>query len=145
MVTGIDSCGTGRYTVRRGMTLSRRNSGAALFAGAAPEFARLAPLSRLTAHLVREFNRRWGTVTPSEEQSWRRSLTALAEVVRDLPVPEAGVGVELRLPLTDKRIDVSFVARVGRGEGWGDSAPRARACQGDFPTVALAVGWLRRG
>ena len=34
----------------------------------------------------------------------------MAEVVRDLPVPEAGVGVELRLPLTDKRIDVSFVA-----------------------------------
>lgn len=87
------------------------SSGAALFAGSASEFIRMAPASELTAHLVREFNRRWGTVSQSEEQSWRRSLTVLAGVASQADVDTAGVGVELRLPLTDKRIDVSFVGR----------------------------------
>ncbi len=86
-------------------------SGSALFAGSCAEFADMAPASRLTAHLVTEFNRRWGTVTPSEENSWRRSLTALAEVASSQALAGAGVGVELRLPLTDRRIDVSFVGR----------------------------------
>jgi hypothetical protein len=71
----------------------------------------MAPASRLTAHLVAEFNRRWGTVSPSEENSWRRSLTALAVVASAKEFAGAGVGVELRLPLTDRRIDVSFVGR----------------------------------
>lgn len=74
----------------------------------------MAPASELTAHLVREFNARWGTVTLSEEQAWRRSLVALARVVESGSVQQAGVGVELRLPLTDKRIDVSFVGRTSR-------------------------------
>src|SRR5439155_6041800 len=86
-------------------------SGAALFAGSGQEFVRMAPASDLTAHLVREFNARWGTVAPSEEQAWRRSLVALAHILRGSSLLEAGVGVELRLPLTDKRIDVSLVGR----------------------------------
>ena len=89
-------------------------SGSAVFAGSSSEFVRMAPASELTAHLVREFNRRWGTVSPSEEASWRRSLGALAKVADHAALTAAGVGVELRLPLTDKRIDVSF---VGRNQG----------------------------
>ncbi|SRR6266571_2344423 len=92
------------------------NSGTALFAGSGQEFVRMAPASDLTTHLVREFNARWGTVAPSEEQAWRRSLVALAHVVEGSPLLEAGVGVELRLPLTDKRIDVSLVGRSTRRE-----------------------------
>jgi hypothetical protein len=34
------------------------NSGTALFAGSAEEFVEMAPASRLTAHLVSEFNRK---------------------------------------------------------------------------------------
>jgi hypothetical protein len=98
-------------SVREQCHLPLQSSGSALFAGSFAEFADLAPASRLTAHLVAEFNRRWGTVTPSEENSWRRSLTALAGVASSAELAEAGVGVELRLPLTDRRIDVSFVGR----------------------------------
>ncbi len=90
------------------------NSGAALFAGSCQQFVELAPASTLTAHLVKEFNRRWGTVTASEELAWKRSLAALASVADEPSLLRAGVGVELRLPLTDKRIDVSFVGRDGR-------------------------------
>src|SRR2546421_774081 len=86
-------------------------SGSALFAGSCKEFVDMAPASSLTAHLVSEFNRRWGTITPSEQQSWRRSLSALAEVAKSAELADAAVGVELRLPLTDRRIDVSFVGR----------------------------------
>ena len=76
----------------------------------------MAPESSLTSHLVTEFNRRWGTTTASEARSWRNSLTALAAVAGRAGIDQAGVGVELKLPLTDKRIDVSFVARNRQAE-----------------------------
>lgn len=87
------------------------DSGSALFAGTAAEFVQLAPRSELTAHLTREFNRRWGTVGDSEIAAWRASLSAIAAIVSRAGLPHAGVGVELKLPLTDKRVDVSFVGR----------------------------------
>lgn len=86
-------------------------SGSALFAGSADEFISMAPASKLTAHLTREFNRRWGTATESEIRSWRASLTALAAVADACDVDRSAVGVEVKLPLTDKRVDVSFVGR----------------------------------
>lgn len=76
----------------------------------------MAPASHLTAHLTREFNRRWGTATESEIGSWRESLTALASVVDDSGLDRSAVGVELKLPLTDRRVDVSFVARDPAGD-----------------------------
>lgn len=91
------------------------NSGAALFAGGVEEFVRMAPASTLTAHLRQAFNDRWGRVSQSEVESWRHSLTALAQVVETAGVQRAGVGVEVKLPLTDRRIDASFVARDGTG------------------------------
>lgn len=89
------------------------DSGAALFAGSATDFVRMAPESSLTTHLTKEFNRRWGTASESEIRSWRQSLTALALVVEGSSLPDLGVGVELKLPLSSKRIDVSL---VGRGQ-----------------------------
>jgi hypothetical protein len=108
------------------------DSGAALFAGSLDEFTTLAPASQLTAHLTREFNRRWGTATESEILSWRNSLTALSEVLEESELDRLGVGVELKLPLTDRRVDVSFVARDSNGDPtailvelkqWSDVAP----------------------
>ena len=90
-------------------------SGAALFAGSAREFIEMAPASNLTAHLTREFNRRWGTAGESEVRSWRKSLTSLAGVVVEADLDQSGVGVELKLPLTDKRIDASFIGRDRNG------------------------------
>lgn len=85
-------------------------NGAALFAGSTDEFVKMAPASSLTTHLAQEFNRRWGTATESEIRSWRNSLTALARVVDESILQKSGVAIELRLPLTDRRIDASFVA-----------------------------------
>lgn len=75
----------------------------------------MAPASELTSHLTREYNRRWGTATKSEADSWRASLTALAGVVKRAGLSSTGIGVELKLPLTDKRIDVSLVGRSQAG------------------------------
>lgn len=116
------------------------DSGAALFAGSLQEFTTLAPISKLTAHLTREFNRRWGTAAESEIRSWKSSLTALSEVVDRSDLDRLGVGVELKLPLTDRRVDVSFVARDGAGiphavllelKQWENAAPSL------FPTMSL--------
>jgi hypothetical protein len=88
-------------------------SGAALFAGTAAEFVEMAPASSLTAHLTRECSRRWGNATEYEVRSWRNSLTALADVLELYDLSTPGVGVELRLPLSSKRIDVSLIAHDG--------------------------------
>lgn len=108
------------------------DSGAALFAGTVDEFVTEAPASRLTAHLTREFNRRWGTAGESEIRAWKSSLTALAGVVGRSGLDRFGVGIELKLPLTDKRVDASFVARDDSGhphvvllelKQWEDAVP----------------------
>ncbi len=91
------------------------DSGAALFASSAKEFIEMAPASTLTTHLTSEFIRRWGSVNDLEVVSWRNSLTALARVVGDAKLATSGVGVELKLPLTNRRVDASFVARDHEG------------------------------
>jgi DUF2075 family protein len=93
------------------------DSGSALFAGTSAEFAEMAPASRLTQHLVDAFNSRWGRASESEIRSWRNSLTALASVVSAAGLDKTGTGVELKLPLTDRRIDAFFA-----GQGPDDTA-----------------------
>ena len=92
------------------------DSGAALFAGSSGEFAVMAPASRLTEHLVGAFRARWGRVSDSEVRSWRNSLTALAGVVTAAGLDGAGTAVELKLPLTERRIDAFFVGRDEAGQ-----------------------------
>lgn len=108
------------------------DSGSALFAGSSREFAEMAPASRLTTHLVAAFNARWGRVSDAEIRSWRNSLTALAGVVTRAGLEQTGVGVELKLPATDRRIDAFFVGRsLGDEPGavlvelkqWSSAAP----------------------
>lgn len=99
------------------------DSGAALFAGSAAELITMAPASSLTTHITREFARRYGNVNESEVRSWRNSLTALARVVADAGLDSAGVGVELRLPSSSRRIDASFVGRDANG------APQVVLCE----------------
>lgn len=108
------------------------NSGSALYAGPADEFVKMAPASSLTAHVTTEFNRRWGSATESEIRSWKNSLTALARVIESADLGHSGVGVELKLPFTNKRIDCSFVARDSQGhpqvrlvelKQWSNAAP----------------------
>lgn len=92
------------------------DSGSALFAGSAREFLTMAPASTLTAHLKQHFGRLYGTPGESEVNSWRRSLTALAKVIDQTGLDQGGVGIELRLPSNNRRIDASFVARDSAGK-----------------------------
>jgi DUF2075 family protein len=91
--------------------MSLIDSGAALFAGSSAEFTDMAPSSRLTAHITDAFNARWGRASESEIRSWRNSLSALAGIVKSVGLADSGVGVELKLPLTDRRIDAFFTGR----------------------------------
>lgn len=119
------------------------DSGAALFAGSSQEFIELAPASRLTAHLTDAFRSRWGRVSDSEIRAWRNSLTAMAEVAKAASLDTAGVGVELKLPLTDRRIDALFAGSSSKGEPgvvlvelkqWSSAAPS------QFPDNVLVGG-----
>ncbi len=92
------------------------DSGSALFAGSASEFARMAPASSLTSHVTSRFTRLYGRPPESEIKAWKNSLTALARVLDDSGVDASGVGVELRLPSSNRRIDVSLVARDESGQ-----------------------------
>src|SRR5688572_23970148 len=90
-------------------------SGSALFAGSATEFIRMAPESSLTGHVTERYTRLYGRPGESEIKSWRNSLTAMADVLDMADLDQAGVGVELRLPSSNRRIDASFVARDRTG------------------------------
>lgn len=91
------------------------DTGAALFAGTSREFAEWAPASRLTAYLTAAFRSRWGNVSESEIRAWKNSLTALAAVVDQAGLPEAGAGVELKLPHSSRRIDAFFAGHSVTG------------------------------
>jgi len=120
------------------------DSGAALFAGSSREFVEMAPASRLTAHLTEAFRSRWGRVNESEVRAWKNSLTALADVVTLARLDQAGVGVELKLPLTDRRIDAFFAGMSGGGvpgvvlvelKQWESAAPS------QFPDNVVVGGY----
>lgn len=85
------------------------NSSSALFAGTGKEFVDLAPGGRLAEYLVREFTRRVGTPAESEIKSWDHSLSAFSHVLAGADFDTSGIGVEVRLPLTSRRLDVSVV------------------------------------
>lgn len=87
----------------------------ALYEGSAVDFAVMAPASNLTAHLVKEYERRIGPTNESEVRSWKNSLTALARVVKNPKFAATGVGVEVKLPMSSKRIDVTFVGKDSTG------------------------------
>jgi hypothetical protein len=91
------------------------DSGSALFAGRADEFAEMAPASSLTAHLAAAFRSRWGAVSESEIRSWKNSLTVLAGVVVEAGLRDSGAGAELKLPHTDRRVDAFFTGRSHTG------------------------------
>lgn len=57
-----------------------------------------------------------GRVNNSEIRSWRESLGYVARVLRDHEIPDAmGIAVELHLPQSSKRIDVTLTGRDASG------------------------------
>src|SRR5690606_21331347 len=56
-------------------------------------------------------------VSENEIRSWRNSLSYMARVLRDDDIPDnSGIGVELRLPQSSKRIDVTVTGFGAGGE-----------------------------
>jgi DUF2075 family protein len=76
--------------------------------------ARLA--NRLAARFFDEFRYR---PSPSEVTSWRNSLLAMASVLQLADLRDQGILVELKLPLSSKRLDVLI---TGQNPNTGDSA-----------------------
>jgi hypothetical protein len=76
--------------------------------------ARLA--SQLTDRFLDEFRYR---PSPSEVTSWRNSLGAMAQVLRLADLTDQGILVELKLPLSSKRLDVLL---TGANQTSGDAA-----------------------
>ena len=55
-------------------------------------------------------------VGPSERRSWAESLTRMHIVLGDDEIPaDSGVGIELKIPQTSKRIDFIVAGRDGSG------------------------------
>jgi len=76
----------------------------------------MAPESSLTTSVTAHYRRLYGNPGESQIRAWRNSLTALARVVGKVDLDASGVGVELRLPSNNRRIDASFVARDSSGD-----------------------------
>jgi hypothetical protein len=76
--------------------------------------ARLA--NRLSDRFFDEFRYR---PAPSEVTSWRNSLGAMANVLQLADLTDQGILVELKLPLSSKRLDVLI---TGSNPATGDSA-----------------------
>src|SRR5690606_33628343 len=56
-------------------------------------------------------------VAESEVRSWQNSLSYMARVLRDEDIPpDSGIGVELHLPQSSKRIDVTVTGFGASGE-----------------------------
>jgi uncharacterized protein len=56
-------------------------------------------------------------VAASEMRSWKNSLGFMARVLSDAEIPEdAGVGIELHLPQSSKRIDITLTGHGASGE-----------------------------
>jgi hypothetical protein len=76
--------------------------------------ARLA--NQLAARFFEEFRYR---PSPSEVTSWRNSLLAMASVLQLADLRDQGILVELKLPLSSKRLDVLI---TGQNPTTGDAA-----------------------
>ena len=91
-----------------------------LYQGTSEQFIADAVQARLANQLADrffdEFRYRPGQ---SEVNSWRNSLGAMAHVLQDADLTDQGILVELKLPLSSKRLDVMV---TGANPVTGDSA-----------------------
>src|SRR5688572_10220503 len=77
-----------------------------VYANHCKNFIEDSELNQLTEKMRAGFVTCYGSEPgPSEVQSWRNSLRALAQAVTRAGLPDAGVLLEYKLPLTSKRVD----------------------------------------
>ena len=78
-----------------------------LYQGTTEQFIGDAVQNRLATHLADRFFQEFRYKPPmSEVRSWQNSLSAMATVLQLADLTDQGVLVELKLPLTSKRLDV---------------------------------------
>src|SRR5437763_1910209 len=91
-----------------------------LYQGTSEQFIGDAVQNRLATQLAdRFFDEFRYKPAPSEVMSWRNSLAAIASVLQLADLRDQGVLVELKLPLTSKRLDVLV---TGSNPQVGDAA-----------------------
>jgi hypothetical protein len=128
-LTGMDaySCypTTSAAGIVNGESTSRRRSPGGeerlhLYQGTTKQFIADATQARLANQLSDRFfdEFRYGPA-PSEVTSWRNSLSAMAHVLQIADLTDQGILVELKLPLSSKRLDVLL---KGSNPATGDSA-----------------------
>ncbi len=91
--------------------------------------ARLA--SRLSERFFEEFRHK---PAPSEVMSWQNSLAAMGNVLKLADLTDQGILVELKLPLSSKRLDVLI---TGSNPGTEDAAVIVELKQ--WTTVGLSI------
>lgn len=91
-----------------------------LYRGTTRQFIADAERERLAGQLADRFLEEFRyRPAPSEVASWQNSLRAMADVLAAADLRDQGILVELRLPLTSKRLDCLI---TGSSPGRGDSA-----------------------
>ena len=101
-----------------------------LYQGTSQQFIADATQARLANQIAErfflEFRYRPG---PSEVRSWQNSLGAMANVLQLADLRDQGILVELKLPLSSKRLDVLIT-------GQNRTTGRGSACTAGAPSVA---------
>jgi hypothetical protein len=91
-----------------------------LYRGSTNQFVGDALRARLAGQLAdRFFDEYRYRPAESEVRAWQNSLRAMADVLQLADLRDQGILVELRLPLTSKRLDCLI---TGSNPGQGDSA-----------------------
>src|SRR5690242_2860184 len=83
-----------------------RNPSMQLYSGMSEHFLSDVVQNRIAEKLKDSFFRHFRfNPSPSEVNSWRNSLSAMAHVMRHAALTDHGVFLEYQLPLTSKRLD----------------------------------------
>ncbi len=91
-----------------------------LYQGTSEQFIADATQARLASHLAQRFFEEFRyKPAPSEVMAWQNSLAAMAHVLQLADLRDQGILVELKLPLTSKRLDVMV---TGSNPQVGDAA-----------------------
>src|SRR5690242_20814208 len=94
------------WTRRAGATGNTPSSDVRLWAGLSTHFIRDSSHNQIAEKLKAAFFAAYRyDPPPSEVQSWRNSLRAVAQVFEQANLEDHGVMLEYRLPLTSRRLD----------------------------------------
>lgn len=87
-----------------------------LFAGPTTRFLDVETNDRIAEHLTLSYLDLYGSrPSPSEQNSWKNSLHAIAAQIRHMKLLENGIVLEMQLPLTSQRLDCMLTGLSSNG------------------------------